>query len=117
MPFAAARAYHALRQAIARRDAYLKSRRDSWFAKKWHKLLERAETRRSPQLVALDTFPVSLLVEPSPNAAAAQMASRKTDIQHGVKSRARQLCRPGAVSDSAGEIADQMFWGVAKMMW
>jgi len=82
-----------------------------------HKLLEQVLNKNGRlQLVALDTLPVSLLVEPSADTAAAQMAIRKTDIQARREDhRARQLCRPGAVSDSAGEIADADVLGVAKM--
>lgn len=109
----------ALHQQIADGDAYLKSRRDKLVPpEKMAQLLEQVLNKNGRlQLVALDTLPVSLLVEPSADTAAAQMASTEKQIyKHGVKITVR-----GSYADlvqyltALEKLPTQMFWGVAKM--
>ena len=109
----------ALRQQIADGDAYLKSRRDKLVPpEKMAQLLEQVLNRNGRlQLVALETLPVSLLVEPSAETAAAQLASSEKQIyKHGVKITVR-----GSYADlvqyltALEKLPTQMFWGVAKM--
>jgi MSHA biogenesis protein MshJ len=109
----------ALRQQIADGDAYLKSRRDKLVPpEKMAQLLEQVLNKNGRlQLVALDTLPVSLLVEPSVDTAAAQMVgSEKQIYKHGVKITVR-----GSYADlmqyltALEKLPTQMFWGVAKM--
>jgi MSHA biogenesis protein MshJ len=109
----------ALRQQIADGDAYLKSRRDKLVPpEKMAQLLEQVLNKNGRlQLVALDTLPVSLLVEPSVDIAASQMAgSEKQIYKHGVKITVR-----GSYADLMQyltvleKLPTQMFWGVAKM--
>ena len=109
----------ALRQQIADGDAYLKSRRDKLVPpEKMAQLLEQVLNKNGRlQLVALDTLPVSLLVEPSTDTAAVQMASSEKQIyKHGVKITVR-----GSYADlvqyltALEKLPTQMFWGVAKM--
>jgi MSHA biogenesis protein MshJ len=108
-----------LRQQIADGDAYLKSRRDKLVPpEKMAQLLEQVLNKNGRlQLVALDTLPVSLLVEPSADTAAAQMVSSEKQIyKHGVKITVR-----GSYADlvqyltALEKLPTQMFWGVAKM--
>jgi MSHA biogenesis protein MshJ len=109
----------ALRQQIADGDAYLKSRRDKLVPpEKMAQLLEQVLNKNGRlQLVALDTLPVSLLVEPSVDTAASQMVgSEKQIYKHGVKITVR-----GSYADLMQyltvleKLPTQMFWGVAKM--
>jgi len=109
----------ALRQQIADGDAYLKSRRDKLVPpEKMAQLLEQVLNKNGRlQLVALDTLPVSLLVEPTADTAAARMASTEKQIyKHGVKITVR-----GSYADlvqyltALEKLPTQMFWGVAKM--
>ena len=108
-----------LRQQIADGDTYLKSRRDKLVPpEKMAQLLEQVLNRNGRlQLVALETLPVSLLVEPSAETAAAQLASSEKQIyKHGVKITVR-----GSYADlvqyltALEKLPTQMFWGVAKM--
>jgi MSHA biogenesis protein MshJ len=108
-----------LRKQIADGDVYLKSRRDKLVPpEKMAALLEQVLNRNGRlQLVALDTLPVSLLVEPSADSAAAQMAGTEKQIyKHGVKITVR-----GSYADllqyltELEKLPTQMFWGVAKM--
>ncbi|MFZ2161702.1 MAG: type II secretion system protein GspM [Sideroxyarcus sp.] len=109
----------ALRQQIADGDAYLKSRRDKLVPpEKMAQLLEQVLNRNGRlQLVALNTLPVSLLIEPSADAAAVQMTGAEKQIfKHGVKITVR-----GSYADlvqyltALEKLPTQMFWGVAKM--
>jgi MSHA biogenesis protein MshJ len=109
----------ALRQQISDGDAYLKSRRDKLVPpEKMAQLLEQVLNKNGQlQLVALDTLPVSLLVEPSIDTVAAQMVSSEKQIyKHGVKITVR-----GSYADlmqyltALEKLPTQMFWGVAKM--
>lgn len=109
----------ALHQQIADGDVYLKSRRDKLVPpEKMAQLLEQVLNRNGRlQLVALETLPVSLLVEPSADASAARMAgSEKQIYKHGVKITVR-----GSYADlvqyltALEKLPTQMFWGVAKM--
>ena len=108
-----------LRQQIADGDAYLKNRRDKLVPpEKMAQLLEQVLNKNGRlQLVALDTLPVSLLVEPSADMAVAQMAGPEKQIyKHGVKITVR-----GSYADlvqyltALEKLPTQMFWGVAKM--
>lgn len=109
----------ALRQQIADGDAYLKSRRDKLVPpEKMAQLLEQVLNRNGRlQLVALNTLPVSLLIEPSADTAAVQMAGTEKQIfKHGVTITVR-----GSYADlvqyltALEKLPTQMFWGVAKM--
>ena len=109
----------ALRQQIAEGDAYLKSRRDKLVPpEKMAQLLEQVLNRNGRlQLVALNTLPVSLLIEPSVDAAAVQMTGAEKQIyKHGVTITVR-----GSYADlvqyltALEKLPTQMFWGVAKM--
>jgi MSHA biogenesis protein MshJ len=109
----------ALRQQIADGDAYLKSRRDKLVPpEKMAQLLEQVLNRNGRlQLVALNTLPVSLLIEPSADAAAVQMTGAEKQIfKHGVTITVR-----GSYADlvqyltALEKLPTQMFWGVAKM--
>jgi MSHA biogenesis protein MshJ len=120
-----------LRQQIADGDAYLKQRRDKLVPpEKMAQLLEQMLNKNGRlQLVALDTLPVSLLIEPSADATTAKAidaaqtsgnvqvnGSEKQIYKHGVKITVR-----GNYSDltqyltSLEKLPTQMFWGVAKM--
>jgi MSHA biogenesis protein MshJ len=108
-----------LRQQIAEGDAYLKSRRDKLVPpEKMAKLLEQVLNRNGRlQLVSLNTLPVGLLIEPSADAAAANMTGTEKQIyKHGVKITVR-----GSYADlmqymtELERLPTQMFWGVAKL--
>lgn len=108
-----------LRQQIDDGDVYLKNRRDKLVPpEKMAQLLEQVLNKNGHlQLVALDTLPVSLLVEPSIDTVAAQMVSSEKQIyKHGVKITVR-----GSYADllqyltALEKLPTQMFWGVAKM--
>lgn len=114
-----------LRQQIAAGDAYMKERRDKLVPpEKMAQLLEQVLNKNGRlQLVALDTLPVSLLIEPSVDATAAKTAgtaqangSEKQIYKHGVRITVR-----GSYSDltqylnALEKLPTQMFWGMAKM--
>jgi MSHA biogenesis protein MshJ len=113
-----------LRQQISEGDAYLKNRRDKLVPpEKMAQLLEQVLNKNGRlQLVALDTLPVSLLIEPSGDVAsqvaeAVQISSSEKQIyKHGVKITVR-----GSYADllqyltALEKLPTQMFWGVAKM--
>jgi len=108
-----------LRQQITDGDIYLKSRRDKLVPpEKMAQLLEQVLNKNGRlQLVALNTLPVSLLVEPSVDAAAVQTVSSEKQIyKHGVKITVR-----GSYADllqyltALERLPTQMFWGVAKL--
>jgi MSHA biogenesis protein MshJ len=109
----------ALRQQIAEGDNYLKGRRDKLVPpEKMAQLLERVLSKNAGlRLVALETLPVSLLIEPSADAEAVQMTAPENQIyKHGVKITVR-----GSYAELTQYLAalekmpTQMFWGVAKM--
>jgi MSHA biogenesis protein MshJ len=110
----------ALRQQIADADAYLKARRDKLVPPdKMADLLEQVLSRNDRlKLVALTTLPVSPLIEPSGDAAAARTTvAEKQVYKHGVTITVR-----GSYADLLQYLAAleklhaQMYWGLAKMV-
>jgi MSHA biogenesis protein MshJ len=116
-----------LRQQIAEGASYLKGRRDKLVPpEKMAQLLEQVLNKNGRlQLVALNTLPVSLLIEPTTdaNSVASQVVeaiqvigSEKQIYKHGVKITVR-----GSYDDlmqyltALEKLPTQMFWGVAKM--
>lgn len=114
-----------LRQQLADGDAYLKERRDKLVPpEKMAELLEQVLKKNGRlQLVALNTLPVSLLIEPAADAAPAPSAapvpapgSERQIYKHGV-----QITVRGSYADmlqyltALEKLPQQMFWGVAKM--
>jgi MSHA biogenesis protein MshJ len=109
----------ALRLQIAEGDSYLQGRRDKLVPpEKMAQLLEQVLNKNAGlRLVALETLPVSLLIEPSADAEAVQLTGSENQIfKHGVKITVR-----GSYADLTQYLAalekmpTQMFWGVAKM--
>jgi MSHA biogenesis protein MshJ len=109
----------ALRQQIAEGNAYLKSRRDKLVPpEKMAQLLEQVLNRNKHlTLVALDTLPVSPLIEPSGNQAAARKTEAGSEIyKHGVTITVRGSYAALLQYLTALEkLPTQMYWGVAKM--
>lgn len=116
-----------LRQQLADGDAYLKERRDKLVPpEKMAELLEQVLKKNGRlQLVALNTLPVSLLIEPPADAASAPSAAPAAVPATGPE---RQIYKHGVQITVRGSYADmlqyltaleklptQMFWGVAKM--
>jgi MSHA biogenesis protein MshJ len=108
-----------LRKQIADGDAYLKDRRDKLVPpEKMAELLEQVLNKNGRlKLVALNTLPVSLLIEPAGDAAAVQVTGLEKQIyKHGVKITVR-----GSYADllqyltALEKLPTQMYWGVAKM--
>jgi MSHA biogenesis protein MshJ len=108
-----------LRQQIADGDTYLNNRRDKLVSpEKMAELLEQVLNKNGRlQLVALNTLPVSLLIEPSGDAPVVQKTGLEKQIyKHGVKITVR-----GSYADllqyltELEKLPTQMFWGVAKM--
>jgi MSHA biogenesis protein MshJ len=108
-----------LRQQISNGSAYLKEKQDKLVPpEKMAALLERVLNKNERlQLVALNTLPVTLFIEPSADTAAAQMAGKELQMyQHGV-----QITVRGSYSDliqyltALEHLPTQMFWGLAKM--
>ena len=114
-----------LQQQLAEGASYLKGKSDKLVPpEKMGELLEQMLNRNGRlQLVALTTLPVSLLVEPSGDDAASQVAAtvqtivtEKQIYKHGVKITVR-----GSYADllqylnALEKLPTQMFWGVAKM--
>ena len=108
-----------LRQQIADGDTYLKDRRDKLVPpEKMAQLLEQVLNKNDRlKLVALNTLPVSLLIEPAADAPAAQTSGLEKQIyKHGVKITVR-----GSYADllqyltALEKLPTQMYWGVAKM--
>lgn len=108
-----------LRQQIAEGDAYLKDRRDKLVPpEKMAELLEQVLNKNDRlKLVALNTLPVSLLIEPSADAPAGQTGGLERQIyKHGVKITVR-----GSYADllqyltALEKLPAQMYWGAAKM--
>ncbi|MBI5007023.1 MAG: type II secretion system protein M [Nitrosomonadales bacterium] len=108
-----------LRQQIAEGDAYLKERRDKLVPpEKMAELLEQVLGRNGHlQLVALNTLPVSLFIEPAGDAAAVQVAENEKQMyKHGVEIVVR-----GSYPDllqyltALENLPTQMFWGEARL--
>lgn len=107
-----------LRQQIADGNAYLKDRRDKLVPpEKMAELLEQVlRKNQSLQMVALNTLPVSLLIEPSGDAAVQVIQGETQIYKHGVEITVR-----GNYADllqyltALEHLPTQMFWGVAKL--
>lgn len=107
-----------LREQIAEGDAYLKATQDKLVPpEKMAALLEQVLAKNSRlQLVALNTLPVSLFIEPSADAATKAVGQEKQIFKHGVQMTVR-----GNYADLMQYLAalekmpTQMFWGMAKM--
>lgn len=108
-----------LRQQIADGNAYLNDRRDKLVPpEKMAQLLEQVLNKNDRlKLVELNTLPVSLLIEPSPDASVGQTTGLERQIyKHGVKITVR-----GSYADllqylaALEKLPTQMYWGVAKM--
>lgn len=108
-----------LREQIAQGDAFLKATQDKLVAPdKMAQLLEQMLNRNGRlQLVALNTLPVSLFIEPGAEGAATPAAAQQGQIfKHGV-----QLTVRGSYADLLQyltvleHLPVQMFWGAARM--
>lgn len=108
-----------LREQIAEGDAYLKATQDKLVPpEKMAALLEQVLVKNaSLQLVALDTLPVTLFIEPSAADVANKVAVQEKQIfKHGVKMTVR-----GNYADlmqyltALEKMPTQMFWGMAKL--
>jgi MSHA biogenesis protein MshJ len=108
-----------LRQQIADGNAYLNDRRDKLVPpEKMAQLLEQVLNKNDRlKLVALNTLPVSLLIEPSADAPPSKTTGLERQIyKHGVKITVR-----GSYADllqyltALEKLPTQMYWGVAKM--
>ncbi len=112
-----------LRQQIADGDAYLKERRDKLVPpEKMAELLEQVLRRNGRlQLVALNTLPVSLLIEPAADAAPAQATARVVAAEKQIYKHGVQITVRGSYADllqyltALEKLPSQMFWGAAKM--
>jgi MSHA biogenesis protein MshJ len=106
-----------LRQQIAEGAAYLQERRDKLVPpEKMAQLLQQVLGKNDRlQLVALNTLPVSLLIEQSGDAAVAPVGEQLL-YKHGVEITVR-----GSYADllqylnALEHLPTQMFWGVAKL--
>lgn len=108
-----------LRNQIAEGDAYLKATQDKLVPpEKMAALLEQVLAKNtSLQLVALDTLPVTLFIEPSAaDVANKTVVQEKQIFKHGVKMTVRgnyaDLMQYLAVLE---KMPTQMFWGMAKL--
>ncbi|MFA6120266.1 MAG: type II secretion system protein GspM [Sideroxydans sp.] len=109
---------HLLRERIAEGDAYLKATQDKLVPPdKMAALLEQVLAKNTRlQLVALNTLPVSLFIEPAVGAASSVDTQDKKIFKHGVQMTVR-----GNYADLMQYLAalekmpTQMFWGMAKM--
>lgn len=108
-----------LRQQIGEGAAYLKATQDKLvLPEKMAALLERVLNKNERlQLVALNTLPVTPFIEPSADAAVAQMTGQAPQMyKHGV-----QITVRGSYADliqyltALEHLPTQMFWGLAKM--
>jgi MSHA biogenesis protein MshJ len=108
-----------LREQIAEGDAYLKATQDKLVPpERMAALLEQVLAKNaSLQLVALDTLPVTLFIEPSTADVANKVVVQEKQIfKHGVKMTVR-----GNYADLMQYLAalekmpTQMFWGMAKL--
>lgn len=103
---------------IAEGDAYLKATQDKLVPpEKMAALLEQVLAKNVRlQLVALNTLPVSLFIEPSTDQAANAGVQEKQIFKHGVQMTVR-----GSYADlmqyltALEKMPTQMFWGMAKM--
>lgn len=106
-----------LREQLAQGDAYLKEKQERLVPpEKMALLLEQVLSKNSRlQLVALDTLPASLFIEPTADGIKAA-AQGKQIYKHGVKITVR-----GSYADllqyltALEKLPTQMFWGMAKM--
>lgn len=108
-----------LRDQIAEGDAYLKATQDKLVPpEKMAALLEQVLAKNtSLQLVALDTLPVTLFIEPSAADVANKVVVQEKQIfKHGVKMTVRgnyaELMQYLAALE---KMPTQMFWGMAKL--
>jgi len=107
-----------LRAQIAEGDAYLKATQDKLVPpEKMAALLEQVLAKNNRlQLVALNTLPVSLFIEPAADAVAKAVVQEKQIFKHGVQMTVR-----GSYADlmqyltALEKMPTQMFWGMAKM--
>ncbi|MBA4383092.1 MAG: agglutinin biogenesis protein, partial [Sideroxydans sp.] len=107
-----------LRAQIAEGDAYLKATQDKLVPpEKMAALLEQVLAKNNRlQLVALNTLPVSLFIEPAADAVAKAGVQEKQIFKHGVQMTVR-----GSYADlmqyltALEKMPTQMFWGMAKM--
>lgn len=107
-----------LREQLAQGDAFLKETRDKLVPpEKMAQLLEQVLSKNTRlQLLALDTLPVSLFIEPDADASQKAVAAEKQIFKHGV-----QLTVRGSYADllqylhALEALPTQMFWGMAKM--
>jgi len=107
-----------LREQVAQGDAYLKATQDKLVPpEKMAALLEQVLAKNSRlQLVALNTLPVSLFIEPSADVATKAVVQEKQIFKHGV-----QITVRGSYADLMQYLAalekmpTQMFWGMAKL--
>jgi len=107
-----------LREQLAQGDAFLKETQDKLVPpEKMAQLLEQVLGKNTHlQLLALDTLPVALFIEPDADAAQKAVAVEKQIYKHGV-----QLTVRGSYADllqylrALEALPTQMFWGMAKM--
>jgi MSHA biogenesis protein MshJ len=107
-----------LREQIAEGEAYLKQTQGKLVAPdKMADLLEQVLSKNGHlQLLALNTLPVSLFIEPSADSAAKGVVLEKQIYKHGVQMTVR-----GNYADllqyltALEKLPTQMFWGAAKM--
>ena len=107
-----------LREQIAQGDAYLKQTQDKLVPpEKMADLLEQVLAKNSGlQLVALDTLPVSLFIEPKAEAVGKVAGTERQIYKHGVQMTVR-----GSYADllsyltTLERLPTQMFWGNAKL--
>ncbi len=107
-----------LREQIAQGDAYLNDTRDKLVPpEKMAQLLEQVLGKNTRlQLVALNTLPVSLFIEPTAGAATKASAQERQIFKHGVQMTVRGNYADLLQYLSALEkLPTQMFWGMAKM--
>ncbi len=107
-----------LREQVAKGDAYLKERQDRLVPpEKMAALLEQVLNKNARlQLVALNTLPVSLFIEPTTDVATKAAVQEKQIYRHGV-----QITVRGSYADllqyltALEKLPTQMFWGMAKL--
>lgn len=107
-----------LREQIAQGDSYLKQTQDKLVPpEKMADLLEQVLAKNSGlQLVALNTLPVSLFIEPNAEAAGKVAGTERQIYKHGVQMTVR-----GSYADllsyltTLERLPTQMFWGNAKL--
>lgn len=107
-----------LREQLSQGDAYLKETQDKLVPpEKMAVLLEQVLSRNARlQLLALETLPASLFIEPEGDAAQHAAAAEKQIFKHGV-----QITVRGSYADllqylrALENLPTQMFWGMANM--